>query len=748
MTERIESITGYPLDDFQKCALEVIVKGDDLLVTCPTGSGKTTVALTGIVLEAFDKGHRAILITPIKALGNQMYSNFQTFLTKIGFPNRVTLLTGDIQNRCCSLGGDGSPELLLMTSEILANKLDKSNRADSSLDQDLENVSLLVVDETHYINDPERGNVWERIFVYLPKTIQIIALSATLSNPEKFCEWLSKRRPTQLVQRFDRHVPLHTGGYDTTGNFIELYSTKNPQKSFESSVFKKLVTNGTILKLVGLLIKRDQLPAIVFCLSKQRCIDSAGSIKDNLLYGKLTTLDPEIDPDTAAYLEEERQHTVKTIRAQQEDIFQKFLGPYRKLLDTLPGWHEFKALLDRGIAYHHSGMIPMFREYVEILFKEKLIKIVFATESLAVGIDMPARTVVFTQLEKPTGKDGGMSLLTPDQFWQIAGRSGRRGKDTKGYVIYYPVRFNHTEGELRQLMFGKMPSATSHLSINPVFVLKNLSSTSTILQKTLLFHEIEQHKQAIEQKLAELPTSPQVEAVRSYLYKKTQKLSQSQRKALDKERSLFSERDLELVQTRDRLEKDLERYTEQLTDDWQTSLDFLVQNGFITNTPELTLTIRGRVTSGLSDGEPLVRGRMIADGCLQDATFEEIIGWLGCFTDPIRPNVVLDTHDYTLLMNTTFETYGREPAIAELPYDTGVLLYLWASHKDLREICTYIDMTQLGVFIRSVMRVMSYLEELKPVLLGLEMYEVYNRLDNYQDRLLDGIVTNRSLYVS
>lgn len=763
--QRIQEITGYPLDKTQRLALQSIVDGKDVLATLPTGSGKTVIALTAIILNAFDKGHRAILTTPVKALSNQKYAEFSKWFGDM-FPKRITLLTGDIQARATPPGGDGEPELLIMTSEILANKLDSFQRT-NELDPDLANVSVLVIDEAHYINDTERGHVWERTVMYLPNTIQIVALSATLSDPHRFQEWLSRRRPTDLVQRHDRHVPLHFGFYDKS--FVELYSTRNEHKILDSSLYKKLAPQqGTfaqaITKIVTILEKDQKLPAIVFLMSKVKCEEAANCLTRNFLYGPPPKMEKGDDPLAFGEIQTEHQFAVTSIRRRQDDLFQQYLYPYKAMLATLPGFEAFKSLLDKGIAYHHAGMIPILREYVEILFAEKLLKVVFATETLAIGINMPAKCVVFTSLEKPGGKSGEMVSLRPEQFMQMSGRAGRRGMDEKGFVVYYPIRTCLTEAEFRHLLFGKMPSAQSQLSISPLFVLKHLQSTETnVLEKTLLHHQHQRYIKTLQAELDKLPVVPPelVEKVQKYGSLKDKmngmfKLTQSQRKECDREITALAMDDATIKHVTDRvkLEKEIGQQESALSNNWKTSIDWLHEHGYI-ESDENRLTLIGKMSSGLSDGLPLVRGVMIER--LKDASFEKFTGWLGCFTESIRVsneavidqetldemNPILDEIQQT----TEAYRYENDETLNDDQYNTGLLLYLWTTHKDMNQIYGYIGSGQLGTFIKAVLRVISYMEEIKKVLLGLQYYELYNRLDHHQDRLMDGLVTNRSLYV-
>jgi superfamily II RNA helicase len=754
--ERIQSITGFPLDDFQQRSLAVIEKGDDLLCTCPTGSGKTVVALTAIVLQALDKGGRAILTTPVKALSNQKYKECDQWLSSIGLEKRITLLTGDIQARATAQGGDGQPELLIMTSEILANKLDTSRRT-GTLDGDLVNVRILVMDEAHYINDPERGHVWERTIMYLPSDIQVVALSATLSQPERFCDWLSKRRPTQLIQRFDRHVPLHIGGYNEKSKFIELFSTHG-KKSIDSQLYKSItVQNGTFVssmnKLVMTLEKDQKLPAIVFCMSKHRCEQAADGLSVPLLFGSTPIFQKGQDQDEFNETVDEHQYKVKCIRQRQDELYKMYLFPYQSMLSVLPGFETFIQLLDKGIAYHHAGMIPILREYVEILFAEKLIRVVFATETLAIGINMPARSVVFTQLDKPTGSNE-TQMLRPDQFWQMAGRAGRRGMDEKGFVVYYPIRQAVSESEFRSLLFSSMPSATSQLSIHPVFVLK---SSLVSLSKSFLQHQVDRYILSLEQQLAVLPEVDVVvtEHVKQFLALREKmeiqgiQINPKQRKQIEKEIQLLSldEHVIKLETNRLRLKKEIHMEQSRLQREWEQHVQWLESYEYM---KEGVLTKKGLVTAGLSDGFPLIRGAMLAEGVLKHATFEEIVGWLGCFTDSIHIDQPIRFTDSG--MNAIWDAVEQEASYYQeatnaIHYDTGSLLYLWAKRKDMTEICTYLDSGQLGIFVRCVLRVISYVEEVKTILLGIQDYELYNRLEHSQDRLMDGIVTNSSLYI-
>jgi superfamily II DNA/RNA helicase len=569
--EQANVTLGYPIDDFQRRSLRVILRRDmDLLAMAPTGSGKTAVALLAI-LQAFARGQRAIYTSPIKALSNQKYAEFKQWFRSKGVRGEVSLLTGDIKIRAPP---GTQNELMICTSEILRNKLVKNSgkhneaggqRADD-IDPDLHRLGCVVSDEVHYINDPERGSVWEETLMHLPRDVQMVALSATLKEPEKFVDWISstRHRPGEIVTRTDRHVPLYFGGLSNTkaaedAEFIEMFSThgdrknvfiqdrfhetfptaaevqkvlkeqKDAKKASASStdarstrdaelLAKRLEQTGGAMpkgnkgqaapgraaggsgsgkeykfnfvhevnRLVTGLDSQDKLPAIVFCMSRRACVTAALGVHGNPLFG-VKCKKPAVTPGTMSVelleweeQEAERSHRVREIEARRTAMHRKHLQRFSSQLKELEAYHELDSLLKRGIAYHHAGMLPILREYVELCFQERLIRVVFATETLAVGVNMPARTVVFTQLDKPDNQGRGHRWCRCDEFWQMAGRAGRRGMDTQGFVVYAPTLSVAGEKnrvpiyELNRMLTGSMPSAESQLVIDESFVLRHL----------------------------------------------------------------------------------------------------------------------------------------------------------------------------------------------------------------------------------------------------------------------------------
>lgn len=788
---RIEALAGYPLDGFQLKALRVIMEGKDLLGMAPTGSGKTILALMGIVLRAFDVGKRAILTSPIKALSNQKFYEFSQWFDRMGMRRRISLLTGDIQARAAPAGGDGAPELLIMTSEILENKLDSQARSGVQ-DPDLANVTLVVMDEVHYINDPSRGSTWERSIMMLPETVQLVALSATLDSPERFLSWLERRRPADLVQRHDRHVPLHIGGFSTAGNncqFMQFYGTHTDGAGFSTTAyaewskpFASQASRGNLTQnvngLVSSLEKADKMPAIVFCMSRNRCVAAAQAVTRNLMLPNKPARSKDHDDYEWEWIMEQHQDEVREVRGRQDAMFRAHLLRYKDTLEALPGYPEFKDMLDRGIGYHHAGMLPLLREYVEILFQNRLLKVVFATETLGVGINMPARTVIFTQLDKPTGgQAGGSRLLRADEFWQMAGRSGRRGMDERGFVVIHPLSTGAMSGahEVMSVACGKVQPASSQLAVSPLFVLKHLQEGQGVMDRTFLNHIAKRQRAALEQQLNALPkmaedakfiASKHAEAERKLtcidgFIKPTPK----QRKAYEAvmremEAKAGGKAALEAMRKhlseRQSIANDMAMIDKAVEADWDASLSWLSTHGFADLATGLP-TVAGRATSGLHDAMPLVRGRMASAGALDGLEFNDLVCWLALFGESMRRGddmCVQEDHGpaFMHLLEATQEAVdelrGGETEPGELQLASADALRVWLqSDKDIRAIAALLDPHQLGVFVKLVLRVVALTEELRPVLLGLEKFELYNALENVHARLLGGVVTNASLYV-
>lgn len=483
----------YPLSDFQKYAIDGIMKGHHVLVTAHTGSGKTLPAEFAINYFT-NKNKKVIYTSPIKALSNQKFYEFTKKYPNISFG----LLTGDIK-------ANPNADVLIMTTEILMNALfSTSNQSSTSplsfqmdIDQDL---GCVVFDEVHYINDAHRGQTWEQTILMLPRHIQMVMLSATIDNPTGFAEWIENRNPLHKPSQYDesvkkvylastnhRVVPLtHYGYFATTETPFKTIKDKAVQQQIRDSTNKLILLRTAsgefkdagyheihrlsdlfdkhqmymkrkfvLNHLVGHLKQNEMLPAIIFVFSRKSVEQCAKDITTNLLE----------DDSKIPYI----------VRNECEQIIRRFSN-YREYLE-LPEYNDLVALLEKGVGIHHSGMIPVLREIVELMISKKYIKVLFATESFAIGLDCPIKTAVFSALTKFDGSS--MRHLLPHEYTQMAGRAGRRGIDVVGHVVHCNNLFDIPSiNEYKQILCGKPQKLLSKFKISYPLIFRLFRSPS------------------------------------------------------------------------------------------------------------------------------------------------------------------------------------------------------------------------------------------------------------------------------
>ena len=418
--ERFRGDLSFDLDPFQLESCAALEAGGSVLVAAPTGAGKTIVAEFAVFLAMQQTSAKVFYTAPMKALSNQ---KFQEFVAEYG-ADQVGLLTGDTNI-------NSGARIVVMTTEVLRNML----YADSDL---LKDLSFVIMDEVHYLADRFRGAVWEEVIIHLPQSVRLVSLSATVSNAEEFGDWLQAvRGETSVIVSEERPVPLDQHILMRT-KLIDLFDSSgqaathrvNPElvqmaryggRTLSSRQMKDVgryhsrggrpdelrMDRSGVVKMLG---ERNLLPAIFFVFSRVGC-DQA--VKQVLRSGiRLTT---QLERDEIREIVEERCRTIL-----DEDL-------------AVLGYWEWLDGLQRGVAAHHAGMLPAFKEVVEELFQKKLVKAVFATETLALGINMPARTVVLEKLEKFNGE--ARVPITPGEYTQLTGRAGRRGIDVEGHSV-------------------------------------------------------------------------------------------------------------------------------------------------------------------------------------------------------------------------------------------------------------------------------------------------------------------------
>jgi superfamily II RNA helicase len=499
----------FPLSSFQKYAIESIVEGNHILVTAHTGSGKTLPA--EFAIEHFVSMKKKVIYTsPIKALSNQKFYEFTKKFPHISFG----ILTGDIKT-------NPEADVLIMTTEILMNTLYAKNRKNDTntntdckstasltmFEMDFDNeLACVVFDEIHYINDKDRGRVWEETIMMLPRHVQMVMLSATLDSPEKFALWcetkgetieeikdkeIKDQKPDKIVYlttTYERVVPLtHYSFITCTQGIFKVLKDKELEKeimkttntlhvlqdakgNFNDTNYQKIrktlktfqdknhfVKRQHVLNTVSkYMVEHNMLPAICFVLSRKALEQCAKEITIPLLE----------DDSKVPYI----------VRRECEQIIRK-LPNYQEYLN-LPEYLNMVSLLEKGIAIHHAGIMPILREMVELLFARGYVKLLFATETFAVGINMPTKTVLFTDATKFDGS--GPRPFYSHEYTQMAGRAGRRGIDTVGHVIHLTNLFHSIDqSTLKTMLKGKPQTLVSKFKISYNLILNLIDIDET-----------------------------------------------------------------------------------------------------------------------------------------------------------------------------------------------------------------------------------------------------------------------------
>lgn len=687
-TKYLQYFDKYPfsLSSFQKFAIEAIVEGNHILVTAHTGSGKTLPA--EFAIDYFtdpSKKKKVIYTSPIKALSNQKFYEFKQKFPSVSFG----LLTGDIKT-------NPEADVLIMTTEILMNTLYAKQRTSAAnananlnltmfeMDFDTE-LACVIFDEIHYINDADRGRVWEETIMMLPLHIQMVMLSATLDSPEKFALWCETRGLTNtndkcvyLTTTYERVVPLTHYSFitctqglfkvlkdkqlemeimkttnslhiiqDSKGkfndiNYQRIHKTLNIFKDKKHYVKRQHVLNTVARHMVDY----NMLPAICFVLSRKALEQCAKEITIPLLE----------DDSKVPYI----------IHKECEQIIRK-LPNYEEYLQ-LPEYLSMISLLEKGIAIHHAGVMPILREMVELLFAKGYIKLLFATETFAVGINMPTKTVLFTDINKFDGS--GMRPLYSHEYTQMAGRAGRRGIDTIGHVIHLSNLFKDMDQlTIKNMMKGKPQSLVSKFKISYNLILNLIDIGETdytkYAKRSMIQGDIENAtnnycndihklKQEIDN-LAVVIKYP-LDIVEEYMHLKNARNNAINKKRKEIDRKIDDIKDYHknieddaIILTKHmnkrieltKLENILINIQNTLDDNVMKVLDLLEQQNYICCQKELQpeskykykLTNKGFIASQIRETNCLVFASLIEDKILHQFDAKELIGILSCFTN-------------------------------------------------------------------------------------------------------------------
>lgn len=673
----------YPLSHFQKHSIESIIEGNHVLVTAATGSGKTKPAEFAIEHFIKEKGKKVIYTSPIKALSNQKYYEFSKQFPDISFG----VITGDIKI-------NSNADCLIMTAEILLNKLYNSRRpaipgtttdSNDDFEIDIDNeLGCVCMDEIHFIGDADRGKIWEETIMMLPFHIQMVMLSATLDKPEKFSQWCENRtrngiksdKIVYLTGTTERIVPLTHYGFITASNGIFKYiKDKNVKKEitlitdkpfiiqnsknvFNDTNYNKMTKVLKLIKTHNINIRRpfiinqvlkycnenEMLPALCFVFSRKKLEICANEVTVNL-----------IDQDSKI---------PNIVKRECEQIIRR-LPNYKEYIE-LPEYLKMVSLLQKGIAIHHAGIIPILREMVELLYSKGYIKILFATETFSVGINMPTKTVIFTDVTKYDGN--GSRPLHAHEYTQLSGRAGRRGIDTVGNVIHLNNIFKNMEYfDYKKMMSGKPQSLVSKfkISYNLLLNLINIGNTNfeDFIKGSMITEQIDAYTKQLtddisvltidinnlDKNLSTLKTPKNIieeyinlcEQKNSAINKTRKEIAKSINDMLDKYKAIEKDKlQLEVIIDKQKeimyLKDELYSTQNFINTNINIILDLLKEEGFIDildADPKIKLTLKGTIASTLREVHCLAFSQLYDDKMFFELTPTQLVCIFSCFTN-------------------------------------------------------------------------------------------------------------------
>jgi superfamily II RNA helicase len=813
---------SFPLSSFQKYAIEAIVEGDHILVTAHTGSGKT---LPGeFAIEYFvGQGKKVIYTAPIKALSNQKFYEFTQKYPHISFG----ILTGDIKF-------NPEADVLIMTTEILQNTLYrrdstqiKETPTPSNLlmfDMDIEKeLACVIFDEVHYINDAERGKVWEETIMMLPYHVQMVMLSATLDQPEKFALWCENRdekkeKKVYLTTTYERVVPLiHYTFLTSTNAIFKVIKDKAVQEEIKKATNKPFVLQDekgvfnesnymqmkktmdlfnkkevrikrsfALNQVLKYLVEKEMLPALCFVLSRKLLETYAKEITTNLL---------EFD-SKVPYI----------VRRECEQIIRK-LPNYQEYLQ-LPEYQSMVSLLEKGIAIHHAGVMPILREMVELLYAKGFVKIVFCTETFAVGINMPTKTVLFTDVTKFDGKSE--RVLYSHEYTQMAGRAGRRGMDTIGHVIHLNNIFRPIDSiSYKNMMKGKPQTLVSKFKVSYPLLLNLLDTGHTDLlnfvRKSMITNKIDDQLNELVSKKTVLETelhhlNSTLKNLRTplpilnefiELNKNREKSVNKKRKEIDrviekiKDHYNFILTEQPTVIKYNEKGSELEKILNQIkyiendtTENIQVILDLLENQGFVSRNEveeeksNYSLTIQGKIATHLHEIHCLTLARLLSiqNGGLRNLEPKQLVAIFSCFTNitvsedlrSIQP-LTEDEKVKTILLEINKMYQDYQNIECENILDTGtnydchydLLGYVekWCDCENIED-CKILLQTMakekeifLGEFVKALLKINNISAEMEKVAELVGDIDFLSHLRQIPFLTLKYVVTNQSLYL-
>lgn len=766
----------YEPDHFQNHSFNAIESGNNVLVTAHTGSGKTSVAEYSVAY-GIKSGKRVIYTAPIKALSNQIFGDFSR-----KYPSwSLGIRTGDIDFR------SDDAQVVIMTTEILLNML---YRKEADLEDngaiptiDFDNVSVVIFDEVHYIKDRERGSVWERSIMMMPKHIQMVMLSATLPDAHQFCEWIAgctNRDITHTTTPF-RAVPLTH--YIMTERGLRPIMENN---KFDPIMYHKAMDEYSFKPSeLDNYIKRMRLPALFFCFSKKHCQSYTRNIT-----ASVTTVDERTE-----------------IKGRLNDLIRKF--PNHKDLMGLDQTKEVFGLAAKGVCYHHAGLLPPLKEIIQELFSAGLIKVLFVTETFAAGVNMPAKTVVFTGLTKyddhaGNGSGGGFRILLPEEYGQMAGRAGRRGMDTEGVVIHLPfdIRHHPNQRSVYGMMCGQIQNIKSRIKPDYHHVFNSIQyNTDLLSQGSMLDRDQKSQLTACREALQKCETdlATAMEKLEQFesehdlndlfydrldMYRKFHRGELKGSKAVKKYQKSGTEQwyleHSELCDSLIKLENDItdmESSSENLhcqidilaneeADDLTSVTEFLSSNGYLRGDKTLEeytpndMTVKGIMASGINEANCLLLTELIIEGYLDDLDCLELTAVLAIFLATKESERDLNVPHKVTDRLAQITSYSEQFAVAESKFSACEsdweihrefcdMAYWWVKTCDVNTVYSKTKAeVQVGEFARMMVKLSNICREALKAAQISHKDDLSIKLRECQELLIRGVVFPQSLYVN
>lgn len=747
----------FKLSDFQKHSIKTIVNGDHSLVVACTGSGKS-IPFEFAVSYFVNQGKKVIYASPIKALSNQKYHDLREKFPDISFG----ILTGDIKN-------NPDASVMIMTAEIVHNQLQNDH-----IDPE---VACVVFDEIHYINDADRGTIWEESILMLNPDIQLVMLSATIATPEKFASWIENRplntKEVCIAITNKREVPLTHYSFLTAGKLKKIEPTdkgKRVKKEIEDNINKLHVikhANGKIDiptiqnvkriirhfrdnkitvkrsfildSICNIMNENNMLPAIIFVFSRKQVITLAKELNNS--------------------------YNDKFNAAVQCESIIRHLPNYKEYL-LLPEYHEIVALLEKGIAFHHGGMLSILREIVEIMFARGYVKILFATETFAAGINLPVKTAVFIQLDKYS--DEGNRMLHPHEYTQMAGRAGRRGIDLVGNVIHLDNLFKGVNiADVKNVMSGIPQTLVSKFKISYNWLLNNYDNVDSITN-TMFHGDINakisvllKDKINLENDINSIKPD-EILILQNYeeLLAKKDAASQKKKRYIDQAiKNLVSEHPFLIdinkkIKKLHELEYQIKNAEYYITDQINLITNLLIKEGFIVDNKLTSIGIMG---CKFKKVHPLIFARLLSDKYFDALEPSEITAVLSCFTRGRREDeeVVPEKFNLPFIISISekYEDYENKNKLStgsdyNMQYTQIDNILEWCLCED-EQSCKLVlqNIDSVGDFIKTILEINAIAEELLKVADYIGNIALCDKLQKIPELILKYIATSQSLYI-